>query len=77
MSIAQSRPCPRGALAIEAERLEKRFRGQRALAGVDLAGRPGNRLRAAGTERRRQDHHGADTGHPARARRRPSAGGWP
>jgi ABC-2 type transport system ATP-binding protein len=36
MSIVQSRPCPRGGLAIEAERLERRFGGQRALAGVDL-----------------------------------------
>ncbi len=41
MSIAQSRPCPRGGLAIEAERLEKRFRGQRARSGVDLQVAPG------------------------------------
>ena len=33
----RGRPSPRGALAIEAERLEKRFGGRRALAGVDLA----------------------------------------
>jgi ABC-2 type transport system ATP-binding protein len=41
MSIAQSRPCRRGGLAVEAERLEKRFGGRRALAGVDLAVAPG------------------------------------
>jgi ABC-2 type transport system ATP-binding protein len=37
----RGRPSPRGALAIEAERLEKRFGGSRALAGVDLAVAPG------------------------------------
>ena len=35
------RPVPRGGLAIEAERLEKRFGGSRALAGLDLAVPPG------------------------------------
>jgi ABC-2 type transport system ATP-binding protein len=37
----RGRPFPRGGLAIEAERLEKRFGGSRALAGVDLAVPPG------------------------------------
>ena len=37
----RGRPFPRGGLAIEAERLEKRFGGSRALAGVDLAVAPG------------------------------------
>ena len=37
----RGRPSPRGGLAIEAERLEKRFGGRRALAGVDLTVAPG------------------------------------
>jgi ABC-2 type transport system ATP-binding protein len=37
----RGRPSPRGGLAIEAERLEKRFGGSPALAGVDLAVAPG------------------------------------
>jgi daunorubicin/doxorubicin transport system ATP-binding protein len=49
MNVAQAkpdragggRPSPCGGLAIEAERLEKRFGGSRALAGVDLAVTPG------------------------------------
>jgi ABC-2 type transport system ATP-binding protein len=36
MSVAPDRPDPRSGPAIEAERLEKYFGGQRALAGVDL-----------------------------------------
>jgi daunorubicin/doxorubicin transport system ATP-binding protein len=35
--VRRGRPSWRGGLAIEAERLEKRFGGRRALAGVDLA----------------------------------------
>jgi ABC-2 type transport system ATP-binding protein len=37
MSVAPGRPSPRSGLAIEAEGVQKRFGGQRALAGVDLA----------------------------------------
>jgi ABC-type multidrug transport system ATPase subunit len=37
----RSGPSPRGELAIEAERLEKRFGSRQALAGVDLAVAPG------------------------------------
>ena len=45
MNVAQAKPAPAGrgrassgsGLAIEAERLEKRFGAKRALAGVDLA----------------------------------------
>jgi ABC-2 type transport system ATP-binding protein len=35
--VRRSQACPGSGLAIEAERLEKRFGGRRALAGVDLA----------------------------------------
>jgi ABC-2 type transport system ATP-binding protein len=41
MNVAQARPSPRSDVAIEAERLEKRFFGRRTLAGVDLAVAPG------------------------------------
>jgi ABC-2 type transport system ATP-binding protein len=41
MSVAPGRPHPRSGLAIEAEGLEKRFGGSRALAGVNLAVAPG------------------------------------
>ena len=54
--------------AIIAENVVKHFGDVKALDGVSIAAETGKILGSARTERRRQNHAGAHTGHPAQTR---------